>query len=289
MFAGHGGVTSACVEAGLRVLPPIELRRGRHCDVTLPAVARMLVAWILSGAVWALVLAPPCTLWSRARGPPGLPGLVDPCALVLLRLLRAAKRAGVYVVVENPAASRLWAWPPLRKALAAMRADHAVLDMCCFDAAWRKPTRLSGTLPGLWTMAGRCPGHRRHVRLQGTVEHQGKRLWRTKFAAAYPPRFCRALAATLGHAAPSSGWARWNEAQPEHKWERSLAAAVNVPAPSGPVAAPRLAKRTVLGWEGSREQWGGEAVHVECRILREIFEFNRRHRAAQRAAQKEAG
>jgi hypothetical protein len=84
VFAGHGGVTSACVEAGLRVLPPLELRRGRHCDVTLPAVARLLVAWILSGAVWALVLAPRCTL---------------PCAVVLLRLLRAAKRAGVYVVV----------------------------------------------------------------------------------------------------------------------------------------------------------------------------------------------
>jgi hypothetical protein len=36
---------------------------------------------------------------------------------------------------------------------------------------------------------------------------------------------------------------------------------------AGRVAPPPLSKRTILGWVGSRGQWGGEAVEHERRTL----------------------
>ena len=137
-----------------------------------------------------------------------------------------ARQLGLPFVIENPANSRLWKWPALQRELRHHSISDVVLDMCCFDAAWKKPTRLVGTLPLLELLGGRCPGHPRHVRLQGVVEVEGKRLWRTKFAAAYPPRLCRAVAAVAGDAAPRSAWRRPGEAEELACWEQRLAAAV---------------------------------------------------------------
>lgn len=47
-----------------------------------------------------------------------------------------------------------------------------------------------------------CPGHKRHVRLQGGVEGPFGQAWRTSFAAAYPPPLCAAWARVARLAAP---------------------------------------------------------------------------------------
>ena len=266
-------------DAGLRIASPVELQNGAHFDVGLPRVLATLVAWLRCGLVWALVLAPPCTLWSAAHAAHGAPSKNDPCKRALVRLLRVAHAAGVRVLVENPASSRLWQWPLLRRLLSRMGCEEVVLDMCCYDAAWKKPTRWVGNVAGLAELALRCPGHAAHVRLQGTVQTEHGRTWRTKFAAAYPPRLCRSLADLLCRAAPRSAWRRHNEERIAGHWERGLAAASGTVL-GGPLVVPPSRRRCTLGWEGSRQQWGGAACAEEGRILREIFLFNRRSQTA---------
>ena len=277
VFAGHCIISRACRDIGLRILEPLDLRHGPHHDLRLPAVVRQVVSWLAAGLIWVLWLAPPCTSWSPTKVGNGPAPDAETCGAALVRLLRAARRYGVPVVVENPQASRLWQWPPLSRELVASRCEFVTVDMCCFDAAWRKPTKLCGNLAGLSGLACRCPGHAEHVRLQGTVEHGGVKLWRTSFAAAYPHRLGRAVAELFSYAAGPAAWARPGEVGPDSRWSRHLAAASHAPDP-GALVLERLGRRTYLGWEGSTGHWDGQPVDAECRVLRDIFTFNRRTR-----------
>ena len=104
VFGGQNWFTCACADAGLRVAPPFDNRRGAGFDITNPRVLREILRWIDAGLVWLLWLAIPCTNKSSAKPHPSAEALeLDRRVLVAVcRLLAAAKRAGVRVVVENP-------------------------------------------------------------------------------------------------------------------------------------------------------------------------------------------
>ena len=73
-------------------------------------------------------------------------------------------------VVENPASSALWTWPPMMKQIRRSRAAEVVLHMCAFGACYRKATQLAGTLPGFDSLGRKSPGDHYHEQLKGTVK-----------------------------------------------------------------------------------------------------------------------
>ena len=293
LFSGVGGFTSAAAELHLRVASPFELENGCHFDLCHPAVEKEIGGWIKSGKVWAVSFGTPCGRWSQANttgAPDSEHSLASmECALLTVRLLRLCRRHRVAVVVENPRSSRLWHWAPFRQELDRHGVARVDFDMCAFDTAWRKATRLEGNLPGLGRLALRCPGHDRHVVLRGTVAVPGQpHKWRTSFAATYPPRLCRAFAKVLRDAAPSAGHRGVLEGSLDSWWERRVAQVCGLEPPSRRLALGAVGNCCRLGWEGSDRHWCGDAVDVELDILRRIRERNRaeRHKAT-RAAAKE--
>ncbi|CAK0903481.1 unnamed protein product, partial [Prorocentrum cordatum] len=258
IFAGVGHLRVAAAAAGLRVAVPIDARNGDHLDVTCKAVADVIIGWILAGRIWMVWLGTPCTSWTAAlrrhRGSDGAGGQARDaaglaCARFTCRVLRACRSAGVQFVVENPRNSALWQWPPLVRF--TRRAVSVSLEMCSYGAAWRKPTRLVGTLEGLERMGQLCPGHGRHVVLQGSVHLPGTGWrWRTSFASVYPLRFCRRLAGLCWDAAPSPAWRSCADARLDEQRGSQLAAARSsvVDEPFHLGALPRAA---TLGWESA--------------------------------------
>ena len=273
LFAGEASISRASLECGLRIAVPTDILGGPEFDLCCAAVEAEVLAWIKQGRIWLVMFGTPCTSWSLANSQGASSerkALGLACARATVRLLRACRLHGVRIMLENPWSSQLWRWRPLARELA--RAGAAVLrfDMCCYGAAWRKPTGLATNVGTLGTLARCCPGHSEHVVLQGTVRHPtlGTR-WRTHFAAAYPPGLARAVGRGLCAAAPRSAWRNQGEPVLHPWWQRRLAAARGCAA-SGGVALPPLPASASLGWEGATGQWGGLPLDRELRILRGI-------------------
>ena len=134
-----------------------------------------------------------------AASPPGSLA----CARSTAAALRATQRGGAYVSLENPASSRLFDYPPIVAALTALGAHPFVFDQCPYGTPYRKPTRIFYTLPGLGELARRCSCRRHSEVMEGKVRlADGAWYWRTALASAYPPAWCRAVAAVAAAAAP---------------------------------------------------------------------------------------
>jgi hypothetical protein len=294
LFSGVGGVAAALVELLLRTAVPVDILHGRHFDVTCARVEKEIFQWVRDGRVWCVVMGTPCTPWSRARttgsadSPSHLVALK--CAHFSRRLLRLCRECGVHVIVENPRSSGLWGWRPFARELKRLRASTVDLHMCAFDAAWFKPTRLCGTVPGLELMGRRCPGGVKHVVLQGLVEDaSGKKRWRTSFASAYPAAFSRCLAGVLAAVAPKGALRRATEPALSTWWERRLCRASKQPDPVRCVEVSRLPRKPYLGWESSRSHWCGQAVPEELEVLRAHCRANHATRHPVRGKAAEAG
>ena len=109
-----------------------------------------------------VVMGPPCTTFSCARDrngkirfrrcPWGLPGLTprleqqvavgNRLTKAALVVLRACLRSKTPCVCENPATSRLFLLPEMRRIMSLPQAQYHVVDMCQYGASWRKPTGL---------------------------------------------------------------------------------------------------------------------------------------------------
>ena len=241
------------------------------------AVAKEVLRWMEKGKVWALGLGTPCQIWSQSRQPAAgdaqSSGMA--CARATLRFLRACRKHGIFIVLENPLRSRLWSWPPLRRELRRCGCYFVDFDMCAFSTAWKKPTRIATNLPDCQWLAMQCPGHSRHVILQGKVHSKkdGDR-WRTSYAAAYPPRLVRAWARALCGSAPRHSWRQANEPRLWPWWEQRQASVSGAMTPQRCLAAPRLQPER-LGWEGADRHWNGLDLKTELSILQEVQNFNR--------------
>ena len=120
IFAGCMSFSAAVSAAGLATAVPVEYLNGEHFDVCRGKVQRVILDWILSGRLWAVVLGTPCTRWSTARHG-GKNSATDKkglaCAHFMLKVLRACRAAGVYAIIENPWSTGLWSWGPFKREL----------------------------------------------------------------------------------------------------------------------------------------------------------------------------
>ncbi|CAK0834547.1 unnamed protein product [Prorocentrum cordatum] len=111
------------------------------------------------------------------------------------------------VALENPARSRLWLLPRLKKAAAWSTSHFVYTDMCQWGTPWKKPTRILGDRVSLHSVARECHGKlcsrtaKKHTSIHGLAQGGG---FKTKAAQQYPPALCKALARCLDHAHGSS-------------------------------------------------------------------------------------
>jgi hypothetical protein len=118
-------------------------------------------------------------------------------ALWCCKTIRHAIRFNVPIVIENPATSRLWLFPPLRRLILKSQSD-IFCDHCQFGAPWRKHTRLISWNCDISSMNKVCKTsnhccsrtHRPHQVLTGTDKSGG---YLTALASAYPKAFCDSM------------------------------------------------------------------------------------------------
>ena len=134
----------------------------------------------------------------------------------VILLLGECERHNIWFTVENPHNSRLFDLPEIRVIDKRWEKNTAVLDQCCFGLcdpvsklAFRKRTRIIGSLPLLNSLSCRCGNTHVHQHVEGSVVWEGCSLKRSTLASEYPAPLCASLA-NLVHLAQSSGslWRR---------------------------------------------------------------------------------
>lgn len=153
-----------------------------------------------------IVVCPPCTLFSSLQNlsPNALPS--EPCpdrwreALEMLgfavEICLIQHRAGRFFLFELPSTATSWEDECLKGLVQTAGVLTSLLDMCRYgmvatdgdgEAPVRKTIRIATNSPEVADVFSvRCEGGRRHVLLVSG---------RPKFAAVYPPGFCRAIVA----------------------------------------------------------------------------------------------
>eukprot|EP00438_Fugacium_kawagutii_P035173 Skav225824 [mRNA] locus=scaffold2516:13617:14189:- [translate_table: standard] len=170
----------------------------------------------------------PCTSWSRARrhdgkGPPplrsdlvlwGLPDLSSKDQARVragnnhlrfsISVFKLCISMGIAVTLENPATSRLWLVPLVKRLLRSSRVRKLQTDYCQDGKPWRKRTSLLFSGVDLQPAVRVCSSidgicsrsHRKHVQLCGSIH--GKFL--TLSAQPYPAALCRRVAMAYSQA-----------------------------------------------------------------------------------------
>ena len=116
---------------------------------------------------------------------------------ITVQLIEHAVGAGIMVLLENPARSRLWLMPEVKRIMRLPRCETVHVDYCQYDdLPWRKSTKFV-----TWNMTGlrlrRCGNGGictrtglPHAELVGKVGN----IFRTKTAEPYPPTMCQEIA-----------------------------------------------------------------------------------------------
>ncbi len=133
------------------------------------------------------------------------------------RVVRLCCELNIAVVVENPANSLLWLYPPLARLLKT--GTPVILDQCAFGASWRKATRLHTWNCNLSALGIRCRASKGLCQFSGEAHHNltgtsPSGAWRTSAAAAYPAPLCQAICEELAPDGQFLGGARTRGAKP---------------------------------------------------------------------------
>ena len=250
-FSGQHRLTSAWHESGQRTMPPMDICDGVHGDLFCKGIERQLLRWIATGRIFHIHFGTPCIIWSTATPAASKSEHADlgmRAARVTMMLVNACLKHNVFFTIENPAHSGLWKWGPMQRLLSRSSVANVYIDVCMYGAAYKKPTRLVGTLPGPATLGRTCGGGHYHERLSGTVctsrDGVTQKGWRTSFASAYTPRLARAIArltrAARGTHAASTSAAAANADRA--RWKACLLRAAGAECVSLPEAAAPLRK-----------------------------------------------
>ena len=157
LFSGTGGVGRAVARTGF-VGRCWERADGRSGDLGDPQTLSRFLRDVKDGKVLGASLAPPCgsfsiardrTMkvrsrrcpWGYARLPPHERIKVDEgneALRITLQIVDALNSADVPWIWENPATSRMWLVPEVRRHLQDPRSVRIVADQCGFGARWRK-------------------------------------------------------------------------------------------------------------------------------------------------------
>jgi hypothetical protein len=215
-FSGSGHLSRALRRHGWFV---IEIDIVHGFDILKRGRLAWLRGVLMSGLIDAVHFGTPCSSFSRARdrpnGPPplrsdsmvlGLPDLRphdadkvrlgNALASATLSLADVARLHGIPGTVENPHTSRIWLLPSWQRFVQRRCVRTTILDICAFEAPWRKRTRLISWHIDLALIDRRCTSSRGccgftgtpHMKLEG-VDPATKRFW-TKIAEPYPSSLC---------------------------------------------------------------------------------------------------
>ena len=259
LFSGCGRLTGACSSLGLGVSVPFEIKNGSEFDLTDKRVQAVVLKWIRTRRVWFVHSGTVCTGFSVAattQSDPRMRQLSLECARFTLRVMRLCRKFGVYYSVENPASSALFKWKPFAAAMRWPCSVSFVYDNCRFGAAWLKPTRIVTNLPELAVLGVRCAGGHSHVPLRGQVRIDGKWVWRTSLAGAYPPALCWRWGALLASVAPKAAWRDGKDSLLSSKWQSELCTACRLGKPEVQQLVPSCPARFSLPWPRGAPEWG---------------------------------
>lgn len=214
IFDGSGNLAHAFHQHALPCAAYDIIRDAKFEDVLRPeGVAnyiRILRQSCPGSVHW---FAPPCSSWgflSRSKSgrsvqhPEG--HLNDPwvrthnaIACFVAEAVEAAASRDIFIVLENPRASLLFAFEPMKNALAKVGARAVTLNLGDFGADSQKPITLCGTAPWLLQLQGQAAlGHAQPKRRKLAVIGDDGRVTGVRSAlvasATYPPAFCDAVA-----------------------------------------------------------------------------------------------
>ena len=214
LFSGTAQLTAAVDRIGLRVLPDIEVAKGKIFDLTHPKAQQFILSLLESGQIWFVHLGTPCTVWSRARRniknvrrarEKERVGVA--LALFSARVLRLCLRLGIFFSLENPQTSRLWEFGPIKDIFRHRAVYFFTTHMCAWGVPYKKPTSILTNCKNLSSLQIKCAKDHVHQQLRGseTVIVSGRRITRnrTAGAGAYPTLFCAAWALQLAAIAPA--------------------------------------------------------------------------------------
>ena len=167
VFAGHATLSAAVRDEGLEIGMPIEIRRGRHHDLSDRRLQRFVKAELRRGKIWALHLATPCTVWSVARRTgTSSTNWGTSLATFTRAVLRLCRKHGVLFTLENPLSSGLFRWKPIRRELERAEAEFIRYDNCAYGANYLKPTCIATNIPEMSQLSRLCPGKHYHEHLE---------------------------------------------------------------------------------------------------------------------------
>ncbi len=212
IYAGCARFASAVAEKGMRVFTPIDKQNGPWADTESLAVQAVLLAAIELGLVWYVHLAPECRTWSRARVRYKRPATVGPtlsftesvlqkihefncqCAQSVANPWQPRQGRKIFVSIENPFPSKLFAVPRIAQLSKQLALTPVVFDCCAWGAIYKKPTQLRTNMAALSVLAKGCKTRapHSHETLEGkvTIMDSGKQksVWKTSLAAKYVSR-----------------------------------------------------------------------------------------------------
>ena len=166
IFSCTGRLTQAVAEAGMRVLPDIEIAKGHQFDLLRPSSQNTVLDLIRDGRVWCVHFGTPRTGWSSARHN-------------IKQLARAREKEVQGVTLALFTARAIPTRTPPRTSL---------VFICVNGASRMKPTSLMTSLESLQTLIRTCSRTHVHVALRGTerVVIQGKAVTRNRTIGAGP-------------------------------------------------------------------------------------------------------
>ena len=155
IFAGCCRLSGACAERGLNIFVPIERNLGPWSNISDMAVQAAILTALMSGAVWYVHLATPCTPWSRARTTSKAPPALD-VIWFTAKILRCCRDRKIMFSLENPAGSGLFDVPVIAEELLALKAFRVQYECCAWGASYQKPSELRTNVEALRALGRRC-------------------------------------------------------------------------------------------------------------------------------------
>ena len=212
LFSGSGRLTQSLNALGTPSFG-IDIVHGSEDDVLNPRIEKKIRKLLFSGSVVFLWIGMPCTTFSIARKldgigpgplrsdehPMGLPKLLpndrkkvlegNRLLAVSYRLILLCQQLKVPWCLENPATSRCWITPLLKRIIP--HCSSVILDFCQYGEAWRKRTKLIAQFISFHSLNRLCAGNanicsrtgKAHLNLKGTNQHG--QFW-TRVAQPYP-------------------------------------------------------------------------------------------------------
>ena len=221
IFSGVAGLTSAFMNAGWAVGPPIDILYCADFDLLNPLFLGVCLGLIFERRIRMLHVGPPCSSFSMAcngtpstrmrseKIPAGLPNLSavrqekvtlgNALAEVAIKLCKAMSLVGGLWTWEQPWTSLMWIYPPVKAFLALYGLALAYIDVCSFGAPWKKPTGLAANFEQILQLVRYCTCTKPHQILRG--QGPGGKAW-TAIASPYWPAFAEEWALTCGFCQP---------------------------------------------------------------------------------------